>query len=128
MMYLLDTHTYYWYRSSPARLPASVLNLVTDTTCAMQISVASAWELAIKTGIGTIDAAQLLLDFEKRETAAGFQIVGITSAQAIRAGLLPLHHRDPFDRLLIAQALDMRVPLISHDSMLDRYGVTRIWN
>ena len=103
MKYLLDTHTYLWYRSSPGRLPGSVLALLTDTTHQMVISVATPWELAIKTGIGRLDATHLLTDFESRETAAGFLFTGITTAQAIRSGLLPLYHRDPFDRMLDAR-------------------------
>lgn len=128
MKYLLDTHTYLWYRNSPGMLPASVLDLLTDTTHEMVISVATPWELALKTGIGKMNARHLLKDFESRETAAGFDFTGITTAQAIRSGLLPLHHRDPFDRLLAAQALDLRIPLLSRDKVFDLYGVKRIWD
>jgi PIN domain nuclease of toxin-antitoxin system len=128
MKYLLDTHTYLWYRSSPRFLPASILSLLTDTSHEMIISIATPWELAIKTGIGKLNAAALLVDFESRETAAGFAFAGLTTAQAIRSGLLPLHHKDPFDRLLAAQALDMRIPLVSRNAIFDLYGVNRIWD
>lgn len=127
MRYLLDTHTYLWYRISPQRIPPAILNLITDGSQEMLISVATPWEIAIKTAKGALAAAQLLVDFEAREVASGFQIAGISTTQAIRSGLLPLHHRDPFDRLLIAQALDLRVPIISRDSALDAYGVRRLW-
>jgi PIN domain nuclease of toxin-antitoxin system len=128
MKYLFDTHTYLWYRSSPQVLPAAVLALVTDTAHEMLISVATPWELAIKTGIGKLDAASLLVDFESRETAAGFVIQRITTTQAIRSGLLPLHHKDPFDRLLAAQALELRIPIVSRDRVFDLYGVKRVWD
>lgn len=128
MKYLLDTHTYLWYRSSPKKLPAGVLSLLTDTSHEVLISIATPWELAIKTGIGKLSAAELLMDFESRETAAGFAFAGVTTSQAIRAGLFPLHHRDPFDRLLAAQALDLRIPLLSRERIFDLYGVKRIWN
>ena len=128
MRYLLDTHTYFWFRTSPRRLPASVLDLLTDTSHEILISIATPWELAIKSGTGRLDATELLLDFESRETAAGFVMAGITTAQAIRSGLFARHHKDPFDRLLIAQALELRIPLISRDSTFDLYGVRRIWN
>jgi PIN domain nuclease of toxin-antitoxin system len=128
MKYLLDTHTYLWYRSSPGVLPRTILRLVTDTSHEILISIATPWELAIKTGIGKLNAAGLLVDFESRETAAGFVFAGITATQAIRSGLLPPHHKDPFDRLLAAQALDLRIPLVSRDPIFDLYGVKRIWN
>ena len=71
--------------------------------------------------------AALLVDFEKRESAVGFSIAHLTVAQAVRSGLLPRHHRDPFDRLLIAQALDLGIPILSSDRVFDLYGVQRIW-
>jgi len=127
MKYLLDTHTYLWYRISPNALPEAVLGLLTNGSNEIVISIATPWELAIKTGIGKLNAAGLLMDFESRETTAGIVFAGITSSQAIRSGLLPLHHRDPFDRLLAAQALDLRIPLVSRDRVFDLYGVRRIW-
>lgn len=127
MRYLLDTHTYLWYRSAPRVLPAAVLRLLTDTSHEMLISIATPWELAIKTGIGKLNAAGLLVNFESREAAAGFVIAAISSTQAIRSGLLPQHHKDPFDRLLAAQALDLSIPLVSRDPVFDSYGVNRIW-
>jgi PIN domain nuclease of toxin-antitoxin system len=127
MKYLLDTHTYLWYRSSPRVLPSAILRLVTDTSNEILISIATPWELAIKTGIGKLDAAGLLVDFESRETAEGFVFAAVTTTQAIRSGLLPLHHKDPFNRLLAAQALDLRIPLLSRDPVFDLYGVKRIW-
>jgi PIN domain nuclease of toxin-antitoxin system len=128
MKYLLDTHTYLWYRSSPQRLSPALLDLLTDRSHEILLSVATPWELAIKTGRGKLDARRLLIDFEVRETAAGFTIAEIRAAQAILSGLLPAHHRNPFDRLLVAQALDLRVPIISSDPVLDLYGVKRIWS
>jgi PIN domain nuclease of toxin-antitoxin system len=127
MKYLLDTHTYFWYRSAPRKLPAKILRLVTDTAHEILISIATPWELSIKTGIGKLSAGSLLVDFESRETAAGFILAAITTAQAIRSGLLPRHHKDPFDRILAAQALDLRVPLLSGDDIFDQYSVRRIW-
>ena len=127
MKYLLDTHTYLWYRSSPRVLPSVILSLLTDMGQEMLISIVTPWELAIKTGIGKLNAAGLLVDFENRETAAGFVFAGITTTQAIRSGLLPLYHKDPFDRLLAAQALDLRIPLVSRDPVFDLYGVNSIW-
>jgi PIN domain nuclease of toxin-antitoxin system len=127
MKFLLDAHAYLWYRSSPGKLPAKVLALITETSNEALISVVTPWELAIKSGIGKLDARPLLVDFERRETAAGFAIVGITTMIAIRSGLFPLHHRDPFDRLLAAQSLELDVPLLSNDRVFDLYGANRLW-
>jgi|SRR5579859_1338575 len=128
MKYLLDTHTYFWARSSPRVLPHRVVDLLSDPSSDVTISIITPWELAIKTGKGQLNAAALLVDFERRELAAGFKIAGITATQAISSGLLPSHHRDPFDRLLVAQALDLHVPIVSVDRRLDLYGVQRIWD
>ncbi len=127
MKYLLDTHTYLWFRSSPKKLPAAVLDLLTNASFEVLISIVTPWELAIKAGIGKLQVTELLVDMESRESAAGFSFAAISTAQAIRSGLLPLHHRDPFDRLLAAQALDLGIPLVSRDPVFDLYGVQRIW-
>jgi PIN domain nuclease of toxin-antitoxin system len=128
MKYLLDTRTYLWFRSKPNLLPPSLLDLLTNSSFEVLISIVTPWELAFKTGIGKLNVTGLLVDLEKRELAAGFTFSPITPSQAIRSGLLPLHHRDPFDRLLAAQALDLQIPLISRDVIFDIYGVQRIWN
>lgn len=128
MSYLLDTHTYLWLRDSPRRLPSKILAMLADTAQQGLISLVTPCEIAIKTGAGKLNGTPLLVDFEKRETAVGFSIVGINVAQAIASGLLPRHHRDPFDRLLIAQALDLHIPIVSNDKTFDLYGVQRIWD
>jgi PIN domain nuclease of toxin-antitoxin system len=93
------------------------------------ISIVIPWEIAIKTGIGKLkNTMNLLDDFEGQVTAGGFKILETSTKQVIRSGALPLHHKDPFDRLLISQALDLDVPMISCDDTFDRYGVRRIWN
>src|SRR4051812_32038415 len=114
MSYLFDTHAYLWLRGSPTRLPQKVLNLISDTTQQGLVSVVTPWEIAIKTGAGKLNGAPLLINFEQRETAVGFSIASVTVSQTISSGLLPRHHRDPFDRLLIAQALDLSIPIVSN--------------
>jgi PIN domain nuclease of toxin-antitoxin system len=128
MSYLFDTNAYLWLRGNPGRLPSKVSQLIADTTRQGLISMVTPCEIAVKTGTGKLDGAALLVDFEKREIAVGFSIANLTVAQAIRSGLLPRHHRDPFDRLLIAQALDMDIPILSSDRTFDLYGVQRIWD
>lgn len=127
MSYLFDTHTYLWLRCNPTWLPEKVLKLIADMTEQGLISPVTPCEIAIKTGARKLNGEALLVDFEERETAVGFSIANLTVSQAIRSGLLPRYHRDPFDRLLIAQALDLGVPIISNDRVFDLYGVQRIW-
>jgi len=128
MRYLLDTNAYYFIRQSPKMLGASALQILTSGGHELLISVMTPWELAIKAGLGKLPVAHMLVDFEQREAAAGFTMTPITTVQAVSSGLLPHHHRDPFDRLLIAQALDLQVPIISSDRTFDLYGVQRIWD
>ena len=128
MKCLLDTHTYLWARNSPQVLPARVLHLLADPFCDATISIVTPWEIAIKVGRGKLDAASLLINFELRELSAGYRIAAITAEQVIQSGLLPSHHRDPFDRLLLAQAFDLRIPILSNDDTFDFYGISRIWD
>ena len=127
MRYLLDTHTYLWFRNAPGRLPAQVFDIITDTSHEVCLSVVVPWEIAIKTGSGKMDAHALLPAFEEKETAAGFTIAVITVDQVIQSGLLPRYHRDPFDRLLAAQSFNLKAPLLSRDAVFDLYGVQRLW-
>jgi|HubBroStandDraft_5_1064220.scaffolds.fasta_scaffold418939_1 PIN domain nuclease of toxin-antitoxin system len=128
MKYLFDTHTYLWFRGSPQLLPPKVLDILTDTSHEGYISLITPWEIGIKVGTGKLEAASLLQRFEEKETAAGFLFLPFTSAQGIASGLLPRHHRDPFDRMLVVQALDMRIPIVGRDRAFDLYGVQRIWD
>lgn len=94
----------------------------------MLVSAASAWEMAIKVSLGRLSSAiDLLSNFEESLSTRGFLVLAITAAHGIRAGLLPGPHKDPFDRMLIAQAQDKNLAVISNDPIFDRYGVTRIW-
>ncbi len=127
MRYLLDTHTYYWTRTSPHLLSTRAFNLISDQSSTIMISIVTPWELAIKAGTGKLRAGGLLIGFEDREQRAGFSIEPLTTSQVIRSGLLPSHHRDPFDRVMIAQALELDIPIISNDRVFDLYGVQRIW-
>jgi PIN domain nuclease of toxin-antitoxin system len=83
--------------------------------------------MAIKVTSGKLKVADILDNFESVATRGRFTLLETTVQQAIRSGRLPLHHRDPFDRLLAAQALELRIPIVSQDKIFDRYGVQRIW-
>jgi PIN domain nuclease of toxin-antitoxin system len=125
MKYLLDTHTLLWALEAPESLPDSVRAILEDPSSSLLISIATPWELAIKTHSGKLDAKALLDQFEQ---LSGYDLLETRASQVIRAGFLPDVHRDPFDRLLAAQAIDLRLTLLSRDTIFDRYGVKRIWN
>jgi PIN domain nuclease of toxin-antitoxin system len=128
MTYLLDTHAFLWILQTPKILPASVLNICKNRSANLVVSIVTPWEMAIKSAIGKLDAAFVLDNFEAYLTQGGYSVLETTARHVIRAGRLTPHHRDPFDRLLAAQALELRIPLISRDKVFDLYGVQRIWN
>jgi PIN domain nuclease of toxin-antitoxin system len=127
MTYLLDTHVFLWLLRTPEALPAAVREVAADRSKALVLSAITPWEMAIKQTTGKLNAAEILDNFERVTAQAGLSILETTVRQVIRGGRLPLHHKDPLDRLLAAQALDLRIPLISRDQVFDLYGVKRIW-
>jgi PIN domain nuclease of toxin-antitoxin system len=124
---LLDTNVLYWWLNYPNKLSADALAAMTSAANSLLVSAVVPWELAIKTNLGKIDGQTILSIWASKLAAEGFSELPIESAHAIRAGLLPLHHRDPFDRMLAAQAQVTGWPIISADRIFDYYGVRRIW-
>ncbi|MGD0292997.1 MAG: type II toxin-antitoxin system VapC family toxin [Terracidiphilus sp.] len=127
MTYLFDTHALLWLLRAPENLPARVQSITEDDSANLVLSIATPWEMAIKVTSGKLKVADILDNFESVATRGRFTLLETTVQQAIRSGRLPLHHRDPFDRLLAAQALELRIPIVSQDKIFDRYGVQRIW-
>ena len=127
MKLLLDTHVLFWWFGDSSKISGQALSLIEDTTNQIHCSAATAWELAIKSGIGKLDALPLALDLPQLLKDEGFLELPIGIPEATRAGLLPLHHRDPFDRLIVAQAQHLNIPVLSSDRLLDLYDVKRIW-
>ncbi len=128
MKYLLDTHTLFWFLDSPEKIPAFVQALLSNPANELLLSIATPWELAIKSNAGkSFDARHILQQMDYIAGPAGYRMLETQVSQVIRAGLLPLLHRDPFDRLIAAQALDLGLTLLSCDDIFDRYGVQRIW-
>lgn len=125
---LLDTHALLWWLEGNARLSAKARRAIADGDNVILVSAATAWEIATKARIGKLpDAIPLARDLVRAVLDQGFESLPITLAHAQRAGLLPGPHRDPFDRMLIAQALAEDVPLVSNEKSFDAYGITRIW-
>jgi PIN domain nuclease of toxin-antitoxin system len=127
MKYLLDTHILLWWVSTPEVLSPALRELLDDRSNELVLSIATPWELAIKTNSGKLSAGQILRDIENGQLTGDVEMLVTQISHVIQAGLLPLHHRDPFDRLLAAQALDLGLPLVSRDRVFDLYGVNRIW-
>jgi PIN domain nuclease of toxin-antitoxin system len=127
MEVLLDTHTLIWWMVDPTRLSKEASAILADTGSRILVSAVVAWELAIKINAGKIQPASLLLGLDGAFAKQLFAELPISLEHAVKAGLLPLHHRDPFDRLLVSQALVLGLPIVSADKTLDAYGVRRIW-
>jgi len=127
LTFLLDTHTAIWALDAPGRLGLRGRKLIEDSSNEILISPVVPWEIAIKANKGKIAPHALVTDFVSVIRKQDFVPIQITPLQAIRSGMLPFHHHDPFDRLLAAQSLEMNVPLISVDAVFDRYGVVSIW-
>jgi len=128
MRLILDTHAYFWWRADPARLSPASADAVRDRSNHVFISAATVWELSIKAHTKGWESARiLLLDMEEHLRAQGMLPLPISLAHAREAGSLPLVHRDPFDRMLIAQARVERMQIVSNEALFDAYGVSRVW-
>jgi len=128
MEYLLDTHTLIWAATDVTRLSKTAVAVIADEQNKLCISAASAWEIATKVRIGKLPEAILLeSDFEKIVQQAGYKLLSIGVDAALRAGRLQPDHKDPFDRMIAAQALGLDIPVISADPKFDLFGVRRIW-
>lgn len=127
MKLLVDTNALYWWLNEPSRLTTKAEAAITDKSNTVVISAIVPWELAIKTRLGKMKAERLLEMWDEKVGAERFSELPIDSTNSIRAGLLPLHHRDPFDRMLAAQALATGWPIVSADAIFDVYSIRRIW-
>jgi PIN domain nuclease of toxin-antitoxin system len=125
---LLDTHALLWWLSDDSALSQPARKFIAETRNTAVVSAASAWEIATKVRLGNLPtAAELAADFVGYLEREGFELLPISVEHAIRAGLLPGTHKDPFDRMLIAQAQAEGIPLITNELAFDTYGVRRIW-
>ncbi len=124
---LLDTHTFLWWDSAPARLSAAVLALCRDPAVVLYLSLMSLWEIQIKSSLGKLPLSLPLAEILRDQQAAGLLLLSITPAHVFALDALPPHHKDPFDRLLIAQALAEGLPLASADALIASYAVPVVW-
>jgi PIN domain nuclease of toxin-antitoxin system len=119
---LLDTHVLVWALDQPTRLPSDVREALESSENEVLFSVASIWELAIKSALGRPDFRYTPAEILESALETGFIEVPITSAAAVKVASLPLHHRDPFDRLLVAQAMIEPALLYTADPQLEPYS------
>ncbi len=128
MRVLLDTHVLIWAVTDPKRLFRSVRALLEDTATSVLVSSASAWEIATKHRLGKLpEAGEILQDYEGHLATFLAEDLCVTARHALTAGGFPSPHRDPFDRLLAAQALLEGVPLVTTDPAFRGFPVSRLW-
>jgi PIN domain nuclease of toxin-antitoxin system len=125
---LLDTHTLLWAVLSPTSLSRKAARIIADETNSVLVSAASAWEIATKVRIGKLPGAEILeKNFLDVMEDAGYTLLPIDAPDALRAGRLTGEHRDPFDRMIAAQAIARDIPVLSNDTRLDVFELRRLW-
>ena len=127
MRLLLDTHVLLWWIDDAPRLSGRSRSLISHADTVL-VSVASIWEIAVKAGLGKLEVRPNLRRYLLRQLARNeFELLPVLFEHAVAIRDLPLHHRDPFDRLLIAQSLTERLVLISHDARMKAYAIEVLW-
>ncbi len=128
MRLLLDTHTLIWAVDDPTQLGPRAAAELRELSNELLLGAGALWEMSIKVGLQKLDLSQPYRQWMNQAIAdLGLTILPITVAYADAQATLPRHHGDPFDRLLVAQAIVEGIPVVSTDAQLDAYGVTRIW-
>jgi PIN domain nuclease of toxin-antitoxin system len=128
MKLLLDTHAFLWWVDDAPELSAKARKVIADPANECLLSLASCWEMAIKTSIGKLKLQGTVERFIPEQLAANnFGSLDIAFRHVARVAALPFHHRDPFDRLLAAQSLEDHLPIVSADAIFQAYGARRIW-
>ena len=128
MRALLNTHALLWWLDGDKRLSKPARDFIGEEANTVFVSAASAWEIATKVRIGKLPgAAEIASNLASCMASQGFTELPISLADGARAGNLPGPHRDPFDRMLIAQAQAHDLPLISNEAVFDDYGIRRLW-
>ena len=127
MAVLLDTHTFLWFVSGDKQLPEKIKNKILDINEPCYISIASLWEITIKIQIGKLKIDISVEDLFKYADRNQIEIVQITAEHLLVLGSLPQHHNDPFDRLIVSQAISENMTLYSRDKGLKKYKIKQEW-
>lgn len=128
MRVLLDTHSFLWFINGDQKLSLRARALIADAGNQALLSVASVWEIAIKASLGKLSLAKPFAELIPAQIALNeIDLLPISLEDLAVVAGLPFHHRDPFDRLIVAQAMTRGVPLLSRDSLLEQYAIQRLW-
>jgi PIN domain nuclease of toxin-antitoxin system len=127
MNYLLDTHTLIWFINGDRLLSQNARKSIGHKDAINYVSIGSLWEMAIKISSGKIKLHTPLTEIPEQISKNGFQILPITFEDILKLSILPFHHRDPFDRLIIAQSLSNNFKIISKDPFFANYGRVTLW-
>jgi len=124
---LLDTHALVWWLEAKENLSRTAREAIEKSETTVFVSAASGWELAIKTQIGKFKSTELVRGLEREIQKEGFLELPISLEHVLLAGSLDSPHKDPFDRMLIAQARIEKIPIVSNDRVFDRFSIRRLW-
>lgn len=128
MRLLLDTHTVLWFWWDESQLSITARDLILDPANQKLLSPATPWEVAIKVSLKKLDIGGPYLGFFPEQMArTNFDFLAVRDEHLAAVSTLPFHHRDPFDRLIVAQTIAENIPIVSIDETFDAYGVTRLW-
>ena len=128
MKLLLDTHAFLWFIEGNQNLSLTAKNAIESPTNQRYLSIASLWEIAIKVSIGKLEICMNLTELVNREVYGNaINLLEIQSQHLDTLTALPFHHKDPFDRLILAQGLTEKMPIITKDNLFANYPVTLIW-
>lgn len=127
MKFLLDTHTYIWFSNNHPLLSPKAKSLIESEKNYAYLSMASLWEMSIKMSLGKLSLNKSLSILYQELLLSGIEILPITFDHVLYSSSLPFHHRDPFDRLILAQALSEKMQLLSADVIFDAYAQVRVW-
>jgi PIN domain nuclease of toxin-antitoxin system len=128
MNLLLDTHAFLWFIDGNAKLSGRARDLIEDPGNAKLVSVASLWEVGLKMSLGRLDLAQPFEELIPRQMELnGFGLLPVRVSHIAKVISLPFHHRDPFDRMIVAQCVAESLSVVSLDSVFDKYSLRRLW-
>ncbi|MEG5033991.1 type II toxin-antitoxin system VapC family toxin [Microcoleus sp. AT3-D2] len=128
MNILLDTHTLLWYLEDSKNLSSKAAEIIEDPSNTLRVSIASLWEISIKLGLGKLSLQNSFSELEEVLQQLKIEVLPITFSDTECYLNLPLHHRDPFDRILVAQAINHSLVLVSRDVAFDAYDLQRVWS
>jgi PIN domain nuclease of toxin-antitoxin system len=127
MKLLVDTHALIWFVENDINLPAKIKEQIENNENEILISIASLWEMAIKTSVGKLEISTDIQSVIQKIEENGFILFPILPEHIVCVSTLSLHHKDPFDRMIIAQSFTEKIPVVSKDDLFDGYEIDRIW-